>query len=225
MVGPRRLSWGYSYKQLHKSYENMLNVPTTTVKVGRVMSYFRDAKGPSPIYKKEYPDFNEEREIMGYFESEINHPNEKRAIASDLLNKIDSRNDGRVIIDSNRVSHDNLVVPYNQFTQYVSKFEYNLNISGYRMSIPNRFIESFMVGTAVVTDKLALKWYAPFGKAVVETVPMGYEKNEDVDWAKFEKDISSLPIVTPSEIKLDYEQKWSPIALASYLISTVIKSK
>lgn len=50
----------------------------------------------------------------------------------------------------------------------------NLNISGYRMSVPNCFIESFMVGTAIMTDELFVKWYKPFDKEVFETIGMSY---------------------------------------------------
>jgi YD repeat-containing protein len=224
MVGPRRLAWFYNYKVMRKAYDNMLNAPVAEKKEGLIMSYFGDAKGPKPVIKSR-PNFNQEWEIMGYYGDKISHPNEKRAIASDLLNELDSRNDGRVITDASGCRHEELVVPYSEFTHHVSKFQYNLNISGFRRSIPNRFIESFMVGTAIVTDELALKWYAPFGKSVVETIPMGYERMANVEWKKFENDMKSLPEVSYAEIKREYESKWSPIALATYVVSTVLAEK
>ncbi len=67
-----------------------------------------------------------------------------------------------------------LIIPLDKFGLHVGKFQYNLNISGYRLSMTNRFIESFMDGTAVLTDKLYVKWYKPFTSEVIKTVEMGY---------------------------------------------------
>lgn len=55
-------------------------------------------------------------------------------------------------------SHKNLQIPLRDFCAHIAKFEYNVNVSGYRMSIPSRFIESMMVGTAIITDRLKVNW-------------------------------------------------------------------
>ncbi|WP_305818610.1 hypothetical protein [Photobacterium leiognathi] len=60
------------------------------------------------------------------------------------------------------------------------------------MSIPNRFIDSFISGTAILTDELSVKWYQPFGCEVYETVAIGYKKTDDVDWNKYIKDLHLL---------------------------------
>ena len=90
------------------------------------------------------------------------------------------------------------------------------------MSIPNRFIESFLVGTAIMTDKLAIKWYKPFGKEVIETVPMGYLLNDKVDWSQFETDIQNLPTVSKEDVIKEYNDKWEPRVVAKYIIDTVM---
>ena len=90
------------------------------------------------------------------------------------------------------------------------------------MSIPNRFIESFMADTAILTDKLRVKWYKPFGAEVVETVEMGYLPKDKVEWDKFKKDISSLPKLDKGRVIMEFWRKWCPEVFAWYVIDTVI---
>lgn len=93
------------------------------------------------------------------------------------------------------------------------------------MSVPNRFIESFLVGTAIMTDRLAIKWYKPFGKEVIETVPMGYLLNDKVDWAQFQADITNLPDISKDDVIKEYNTKWEPRVVAKYIINTVMGGK
>ena len=98
--------------------------------------------------------------------------------------------DARMINETNSetgetITHSELIVPLAQFGDFVGDFQYNVNVSGFRLSIPARFIDSFMVGTGVITDKLNAKWYKPFGPEVIETVRMSYMLNKDVDWDQF----------------------------------------
>ncbi len=45
-----------------------------------------------------------------------------------------------------------------------------------------------------------MKWYLPFDPCeVVETVKMGYERNDRVDWAQFELDEKNLPDTDPGK--------------------------
>ncbi|MDR1521844.1 MAG: hypothetical protein LBS28_03185 [Streptococcaceae bacterium] len=138
---------------------------------------------------------------MDHFKGNIEHPNIKRQRASDFLSVLGEKYDARVINQGNSDSLvkgcNDLVVPLEEFPQFVSQFQYNLNISGYRCSIPNRFIDSFSVGTKIITDKLKVKWYLPFDEDVIETVEMGYLKNSKVDWHLFKKDVLSLPDSNP----------------------------
>ena len=224
MVGPRRLAWSCKYRALKRGYDMMVTSVANN-KEGFVMAYFGNSKGPIPSDNVCYPDFNWESDIVAYYDGKINHPNEKRAKAVKLINSIQGcGNDARII----HVGHSDsgggvsdLFIPYNEFGNHVSKFMYNLNISGYRMSIPNRFIESFMVGTGIVTDKLFVKWYKPFGASVVESINMGYLLDEDVDWIGFKRDLEKLPQITSNDVLTEYYEKWTPIALAEYVISVL----
>ena len=174
MLGPRQLSRGSSYQKLQKGYNNYIKEQKKH-KPKNLMCYFGNALGPKDE-ENPIPDFDWEGDIMGYFKDKISHPNEKRAKVADIISKIDDC-DARVIsnknADSRIVEHADLIIPLDKFCKHIAQFKWNVNVSGYRMSIPNRFIESFMVGTGIVTDKLAVKWYKPFNEEVYETVPMG----------------------------------------------------
>ena len=90
------------------------------------------------------------------------------------------------------------------------------------MSIPSRFIESFIVGTAILTDKLSVKWFQPFEEEVVETEEMGYLLDEQINWNKVDLDIISLPKVNKQSILELYKKKWAPDVIATYIIRTCI---
>ena len=226
MLGPRCLSIGsvgLSKQALTDGYENYLNSRTVS-KSKKIMCYFGNALGPKPE-TVENPDYLWEGDVLGYFKERISHPNEKRAVAADSIAELDD-SDARVIsrayADSGLDRNESLVIPLSEFCAHVAKFQYNFNVSGYCKSIPNRFIESFMVGTAIMTDKLCVKWYLPFDSdEVVETVEMGYLPMEKVDWETFRSDLKALPAAHPNRIIDDFNQKWHPKAVARYILDTI----
>ena len=228
MVGARRLSYGISYKFLKKAYINYKN---SSVKEPskKLMCYFGNALGPRESNIESHIDYTKESNLVTRFKGELHHPNEKRKIAVDIIKSMGSQYDARLINESNsdngkKVSHPELVIPLEKFCDHIANFEYNLNISGYRLSIPNRFIESFVAGTAILTDKLALKWYKPFGKEVVETIPMGYLKEEEVRWDLFKHDLEILPPIKKEDIIKEFNDKWAPQVVSNYIVDEVIKS-
>ncbi|MCC8152767.1 MAG: hypothetical protein LIP01_00230, partial [Tannerellaceae bacterium] len=92
-------------------------------------------------------------------------------------------------------------------------------------SIPNRFTDSFMVGTAVVTDELKVRWYLPFSKEeVVQTIPMGYKKCSEVDWKSFNIDVKKLEPINSKRICELYDEKWKPEIVAEYMLNCIRKS-
>ncbi|MDR1339831.1 MAG: hypothetical protein LBK58_07260 [Prevotellaceae bacterium] len=214
MIGPRRLTYGNRYKPLKAAYREYLN-SSRIEKSKKLMAYFGSDESPkemSPLYN--ITDCNE-----GVLRK-ITHPNLKRGIAVSIIRKMGDRYDGRLITE-NGTTYPELIIPLPKFCDHIAQFEYNLNISGHILSIPNRFVESFMAGTAILTDKLHVKWYQPFGEEVRETVEMGYYPNEKVDWKKFEKDLSDLPKVNREKILESFHDKWSPGAAAKYILTTL----
>ncbi len=232
MLGPRKLSNGISYSLLKKAYENYVGSKNIK-KDKKLMCYFGNSAGPIPVeVSKEDLDVDREAQIVNAYKNEIQHPNEKRAKAADIISEMKPKEiyDARVINRGNANSEGekyedkSLVIPIEDFCNHIAQFEYNLNISGYRLSIPNRFIESFISGTAIFTDKLSVKWYKPFDKEVVETVSMGYLKDEDVDWKKFKEDIKNLPKINKEEVLRAFNEKWTPIAVCKYMIEEILKA-
>lgn len=188
------------------------------------MCYFGNSKGPVENTIDSTPDYDNEGDILTKFKGKINHPNEKRAIVAKIISEF-ADSDARVIALGNSDSKDcirnNEPVPLDKFCEHISKFQYNANVSGYRLSIPNRFIESFMAGTAIITDKLHVRWYKPFADEVIESVEMGYLLNENVNWQQYRTDLKSLPDIDAKKVLTEYKEKWTPEKAADYIVSTI----
>lgn len=225
MIGPRRLVKknsfdSLSFKTLQEGYSSYLK-DRSLAKSKRFMCYFGDSKGPVPNEVNiENVDFDKEADLVGAYINRIQHPNEKRAIVADIVSKLDWC-DARVINGEKKKGE---VIPLDEFCSHISQFQYNMNVSGYRLSIPNRFIESFLVGTGIVTDKLHVKWYKDFDNEVVELVEMGYLLNDKVNWEDYEQQLRQLPPVSPKNIIENYEKKWAPIKVAEYIVETLEKA-
>lgn len=227
MLGPRKLSAGLSKYALVKGYNNYIS-DRKVDKSKKMMCYFGNALGPKPE-KVDKPDYLWEGDVLGYFKDKISHPNEKRAVVADYIAELDN-SDARVIsrayADSGLDQNKDLIIPLSEFCAHVANFQYNFNVSGYCKSIPNRFIESFMVGTAIMTDKLCVKWYLPFDQyEVVETVEMGYLPMKEVDWETFTYDLKSLPETDSSSIIERFNKKWAPEVVAKYILDTIRKGE
>lgn len=229
MIGPRRLARGNDFYQLRKGYENIIQSKRLK-KDKDVMCYFGNAKGPgrSEEVTLDTIDYDWEKDIMGLYPT-LNHPNEKRAVMRDIIQKLPN-SDARIINDGNSdagsANHPELVVPLKDFGAYVAQFKYNVNVSGYRMSIPNRFIDSFSVGTSIITDDLKIKWYQPFApEEVIEIGQMGYEPMEHVDWQQVEARMKVLPEQHPEIVEELFNKKWRPDVVAQYMLDTLMSAK
>lgn len=222
VVGFRRLADGNSYVALRNGWENYRKGALKQAHK-KAMCYYGNAFGQAH-HTYTLMDWNSEGNVLSHF-LQLNHPNEKRAKIAKLMQSLGAEYDARLIntgtmekpqIDTKQI------IPIDKFCAHISNFQYNYNVSGHRMSIPNRFMESFIVGTAIITDKLAVKWYLPFEDEVVETVEMGYIPQDQVDWKKAKEDLINLPNISKEKILEQYERKWAPIPVARYLVSTVL---
>ena len=228
MIGPRRLSSGNSFESLKKGYKNYTSAYLTH-KEKRIMCYFGNAEGPrlEKNVSIDTMDWDWEADIMTAYDGVLEHPNVKRARIAYLIDSLGEGNDARVISRgaadaSSSVKDMAKVVPLEEFCAFVAQFQYNTNISGYRLSIPNRFIESFMVGTAIITDKCSVRWYLPFDSCeVIETERMGYELDADVDWTRVLQDLQNAPVSDPIAVRAAFERKWKPDVVARYIVDTV----
>ena len=221
LLAVRSMGRGRSFKALDAAYKNLLaarNVPQS----GKAMCYFGNAKGPEPSGCKKNPDFDWEADILSVYGERMNHPNEKRAKIATILEALGEGYDARIIergfSDKGNKIQSSLVIPFEDFSKHVAKFQYNINISGYRMSIPGRFMDSFVCGTAIATDNLSVKWYRPFGDEVVEMGAMGYLPDAEVDYDAIKERIKSLPPIRKQAIIDKYEEYWAPEKCAEYIV-------
>lgn len=223
VVGFRRLADGNSYVALRNGWENYRKGALKQAHK-KAMCYFGNAFGSASIVFNTFIDWNSERNTQGQF-PQLNHPNEKRAKIAKLMQSLGAEYDAR-LINSGAIEKPQIdakqIISIDKFCAHISNFQYNYNVSGIRLSIPNRFMESFIVGTAIITDKLAVKWYLPFEDEVVETVEMGYLPLNQVDWNRVKEDLVNLPDISKERVLAQYERKWAPTPVARYLVTTVL---
>lgn len=227
LVAVRKMAGNNSFKALDAAYKNLL-AARSIVSTGKAMAYFGNAKGPKPSGCKEHPDFDWEADILSVYAEKMNHPNEKRAKIVAILKTLGEGYDSRIIennfSDIGVKKDSSLVIPLKDFSKHVAKFQYNINVSGYRMSIPGRFMDSFVCGTAIATDNLSVKWYHPFDEEVVEIGAMGYLPDEEVDYRIIKERIKGLKPVNRQLIIDKYEEYWAPEKCAQYIVETVLNN-
>ena len=228
MVGPRSMGQTWSFYELDAAYKNLLSARSVK-QTGKAMCYFGNAAGPVPTEHVTEPDWDWESDILGYYGDKMNHPNEKRAKVADIMQSLGDGYDARVInrgcSDTGAVSNQELIIPLKDFSKHVAKFQYNVNISGYRMSIPARFIDSFVCGTAIATDNLHVRWYHPFGDEVTEIGEMGYLPDSEVDYSEVKEKLKKLKPVNKEYVIEQYEKYWAPDKVAQYIINCSIATK
>lgn len=228
LVAVRSMGRNNSFKALDTAYKNLLTARQVS-QIGKAMCYFGNAKGPKPSGCKENPDFDWEADIISVYANQLNHPNEKRAKIVSILEKLGEGYDARIIendfSDGGTKKQSSLVIPFKYFSKHVAKFEYNINVSGYRMSIPGRFMDSFVCGTAIATDNLSVKWYRPFDDEVVEIGAMGYLPDNEIDYTAIKEKIKNLKSTNRQSIIDKYEKCWAPEKCAEYIIDTALNDR
>ena len=226
LLAVRSMGTNCSFRELDARYKRLLSARNVK-QTQKAMCYFGDAKGPKPSAHVTDPDYDWEADILGYYGDKMNHPNEKRAKIADILKSLGDGYDARIINDGNsdqgKASNKGLIIPLKDFSKHVAKFQYNVNVSGYRMSIPARFIDSFICGTAIATDNLSVKWYHPFGDEVCEIGEMGYLPDNEVDYPAIKEKLKTLKPGNKDYVIEQYEKYWSPKAVAEYMVDTVLK--
>lgn len=227
LLAVRIMARNNSFKALDAAYRNLLSARSVAC-TGKAMAYFGNGKGPEPSGCKEHPDFDWEADILSVYAEKMNHPNEKRGKIAAILKDLGEGYDSRIIENefsdkAGNKKNSSLVIPFKDFSKHVAKFQYNINISGYRMSIPGRFMDSFVCGTAIATDNLSVKWYHPFDEEVVEIGAMGYLPNGEVNYSMIKERIRDLKPVNRQSVIDKYEKYWAPEKCAEYIVETVLK--
>jgi len=196
-----------------RDWESKASTPKST----RLFAYFGGDSDPEAD--------NRLKDKVGLYQ----HPNLKRGRLVKYL-----RSMGHPGVDARLVhsSSPSLIGPAlsddDAYCRAVAASAYNLNISGLSLSLPFRFIDSFLVGTGVVTDSLAIRWHAPFDtEEVFELGSMGYELEDEVNWQSAEARLKEIVHASPANdasrtahILERYQRLWSPEALARHVLAS-----
>lgn len=204
----RSLDWRRNFKVL-KTWESMAATP----KEFSILAYFGGVT-PAQLGTSERSGVT------------IGHPNGHRCELVKMLRSFaDDKINARMINAPDRSLVGPEIKGDHAYGSIVSKSCWNANVSGIDMSIPFRFIDSFMTGTGVLTDSLAVKWHTPFSEAEVQDIgSMGYERPADVDWNRAAQVIGEARALSTGfetrrrEILDRYRKHWSPTALAQHVI-------
>jgi hypothetical protein len=207
----------------------------STEKRLKIFASFGGDRGPAPWSPKDLPpaphNYHNERSIVSLQGQAIHHPNEKRAEVVRLLRKWNANDVDARIWSSKDPEIQGDALDWPDYLKTVSESVFNVNLSGFRRSLPFRFLDSFQVGCGILTDTIGTKWYAPFeeGLEVVEYGEAGYEAETALDWKSIDNKLKAvyegieLSKNRGPEIQSLFEKKWHPIRLAEYFLDTCLQ--
>lgn len=199
----------------------------------RILSAWEE-KSKLPVTKRLFAYFGGDTDAeadnrLADFKGLYHHPNQKRGRLIRDLKQSDKRGiDARLVNSDDSLLRGPALSDDDSYSSAVATSAFNLNISGLSLSIPFRLIDSFMVGTTIITDSLSIGWYKPFEKEeVIELGVMGYELESEVNWERVKEVLDNVLNLSPSEDAprrnhlLDrYHRLWSPEALARYILTS-----
>ena len=202
----------------------------------RIFASFGGDKGPPPLNASDPfsapHNYHNERSIVTAYGEGIQHPNEKRAEVVRILRKWNVPDVDARIWNSSDSQIQGPALAWDDYMKTVAASVFNVNISGFRRSLPFRFLDSFQVGCGIATDTIGTRWYQPFESdlEVVEFGDLGYEARDKVDWSGVEQrlralyDSVDLKQNRASEIRDLFAKKWHPRALAEYVVRECVQA-
>ena len=173
-----------------------------------------------------------EQVVLNRFAGLVEHPNPKRGLLVEGLRQRYTTGVDARILDTTHPARRGAKMSDDEFPFAVGRTWHNINVSGLRRSLPFRFVDSFLVGAAVPTDELAVRWYAPFepGTDVIDLGPMGYELEQNVDWPRIWQAFDGL--MTESQATREdrrrriaerFQRLWHPQALARHVVDSCLR--
>ncbi len=178
-------------------------------------------------------EYEDESAQLARWGDAVHHPNLKRGRVVEILRSFGKTDVSACLF---RSSNPDIVGPKLNESQYQSRLRQaavNVNISGYRRSLPFRFMDTFLSGGMVVTDTLAVRWHAPFdmGVEVTEFGDLGYEPESRVDWAAVKDRLLGIYDAQEGQnsanvkaIRDAYNRKWAPLAFARHFLSQCMEA-
>lgn len=157
----------------------------------------------------------------------VQHPNLKRRVLVDWLRARNDQNIRARIGNAESAVQGKYADSAEDFARVVAESVYELNVSGLRRSVTFRFATCLTVGTTVISDSLAVKWYRPFeiGTELVEIGELGYELPDEAEWGSAFEALNLIlekGFTEESErrhaVLARFESVWRPDKLAEYLV-------
>ncbi len=226
----------------HKIQPAMLGRPLSRTlnqrRNGKILQQWRDAgRGKKDLALFAYfgtdKGFNSGPEgvVMQRFGDLVSHPNLKRGrLVEEMRRRYPQHIDARVLT-TDRPERRGAKIADARYPEMVGRTWHNINISGFRRSLPFRFVDSFLTGACVPADELALRWYQPFelGTEVADLGPMGYEREDAVDWSRVWQVLDGL-YNEPEAVRRErqahiadrFDRLWHPQAFARYLVQACL---
>lgn len=129
-------------------------------------------------------NYESETTLLARWGNQIHHPNFKRERVVQMLRSMDKSDVNARISRSANPAVKGDMLSRAEYMQMLGRSIINVNVSGFRRSIPFRFMDTFLTGGTVATDTLAVRWYRGFEEEteVYEIGDLGYEREEDVNW-------------------------------------------
>lgn len=179
---------------------------------------------------KQPPRTGPEGVLQLRFGERIGHPNPKRGVLVEGLRSRYGANADARIITSDVAARRGPKLSDATFSAQAARSWHNLNVSGFRRSLPFRFCDSFLLRACVPTDALAVRWYEPLeaGTEYVDLGALGYEPDAAVDWTRVWTLLDQLASESDAQradratrIAQRFDQLWHPQAFASYVVKAL----
>lgn len=205
-------------------------------KTTRIFASFASDQGPksyTPESAFSPPhDYEFESTLLARWGDAVHHPNRKRGRIVAMLRSLNKPDISAFLFRSSNPEIVGRRLSDHQYRLSLQQACVNLNISGFKRSLPFRFMDTFLSGGMVATDTLAVRWYAPFetGLEVTEIGDLGYEPEEKVNWPDVKARL--LHIYEKQEgcaanakaIRDAYRKKWAPAAFASHFLQECLRT-
>lgn len=223
----------FNLKRNLKLLEQNLSLPVDSKSI-RIFASFGGDKGPPPWnVEDDAPaphNFRNERSIVTIYGDAIQHPNEKRAEIVRILRKWGKSDVDARIWSSKDPEIQGDALKWPDYLKTVSQSVFNVNVSGFRRSLPFRFLDSFQMGCGIATDTIGTRWYREFDSEIecVEYGDLGYEAKANVDLESIEANLQEiydqvdLSQNRTDEIREMFREKWHPHPLAKYFVESCL---
>lgn len=187
----------------------------------------RTARSPLPAPH----NYESETALLSRWGNQVHHPNLKRERIVQMLRSMGKSDvNARIWRSTNPAVKGEMLSPA-EYIQMLGCSMIIVNVSGFRRSVPFRFMDAFLTGGAVATDTLAIRWYREFekGTEIFEIGDLGYEREEDVDWNGVKQRLQELYEWAgrfkdnARAVRNLYQKKWAPEVFASYVVEECVK--